>query len=161
MKKTSIATNYFYSFYKRTMASRRIKKGRMISDRSKLLKLQSIIWKTVAEHYIENEGGVYLDNFGYLCHIINPKKNFSINHLIGEVRNIHTGGYKYRHTALDFPFFRRYYHLEIENSVKRKSRDRKYKFLYREVLAKRHIEKDFRIFKIFKKGELLCRSKNF
>lgn len=157
MKRTSICNNYFVSFYKRMMKRKQVGKKRIISDRYKVKKLQNIIWETVLEHYIQNEGGVYIDNFGYLCHIINPKRNFGINHLIGEVMNIHTNGHRYRHVVLDFSPKSQYYHIDLSTLTKRKSRNKKYKFLYREVCAKRHLGKVPRIPKVFKEEELKCR----
>ena len=124
-----------------------------------------VIWKTIAEHYIRNEGGVYLDNIGYLCHIIRPEKKFSIRGKLSKKR-VMAGGYGYRHVCLQMEMtrlgrMRHYVSVDISGFMKKQCdafilKGYKYKFLYRESLEwnrRRHINKPKRFY------ELRCASK--
>ena len=72
MKRTSIQSPYFAAYYHRLMKRKNGFKKGMIRDRGEVLRLLSIIWKTVSEHYVEADAGVYVDNVGYLCHVLIP-----------------------------------------------------------------------------------------
>ncbi len=72
MKRTSIQSPYFAAYYHRLMKRKNGFKKGMIRDRGEILRLLSIIWKTVSEHYVEADAGVYVDNVGYLCHVLIP-----------------------------------------------------------------------------------------
>lgn len=150
MKHSTIYSNYFVSYYHKQMISKKGLMKRTIMDRSEVLSLLSLIWKTVSEHYLENDGGVYIDNIGYLCHMIVPHQKFGISRITNDVIRMGTNGYKYNHTVLDFSSYKRYYHLVISDYLKKKSKNKmnkgkRYRFLYNEVQAKKHIFKDFQI----------------
>lgn len=148
------------------MKQRRIKNRRALSDRDEILKIQALIWETVVEHYIENEGGVYIDNFGYLCHIIRPKKKFIIFRAKNEVARMKTDGYKYDHMVFDFMPVNKYFHVCVLPFLQKKckmimNKGRRYKFLYKEVCNKRHLFKGRNLPRVYKKEELRCQQKNF
>ncbi len=144
MESVKIATTYFIPFYRSIMARRRSRHRHVISDARDIIECQSLIWKTVADHYLENEGGVYINNIGYLCHVICPVRSLSINRVTGDINRKGTDGYKYTHCCVDFLPRNKFFHLVVQDALKRKSRElmnagRRYKFLYREVQSEREV----------------------
>lgn len=160
MKRTRITSNHFYSFYRRMMRLYKKKKG-LIKDRNDLMDLQSLIWETVADHYLNNEGGVYIDNIGYLCHMMIPCKMLRVSDLFGTLIHGSTNGYKYKHMVLCLDSDKTYFQLDISKALQKKSNDKmskgkRYKFLYREVMSKIKTLRRERIPVIYKKEELKC-----
>lgn len=85
----------FVAFYKK---NKNIPEKYKIKDRTELIKISKIIFKTIAKNLINKEGGVVLNNFGYLCHWKSPdKKIFKIPVKGGYklIANYHTNGYFY------------------------------------------------------------------
>ena len=141
MKRTSIQSPYFAAYYHRLMKRKNGFKKGMIRDRGEVLRLLSIIWKTVSEHYVEADAGVYVDNVGYLCHVLIPGQRFTVRRDLDIVSRLGTNGYLYNHLAMDFADSKRYYHFVIQDSLKKKLRvkmnkGRRYRFMYNEILAK-------------------------
>ena len=148
VKRVLMSSQDFPAFYRFFMKNSRRGRKRIIKKNADILYLQSVIWKTIVEHYLNNIGGVYIDNLGYLCHRIVPRQSFPITRNKRIVAKIETNGYVYRHECLDFLWMKRdkkiYYHLHLSKILKKKSNELmkkgvKYKFLYREVMAKKHI----------------------
>ena len=54
-------------------------------DKNDILECQSLIWKVIRDRYLEDEGGVYINNIGYLCHKINPNRKIYLNKLTGTI----------------------------------------------------------------------------
>ena len=119
MKRTSIQSPYFAAYYHRLMKRKNGFKKGMIRDRGEVLRLLSIIWKTVSEHYVEADAGVYVDNVGYLCHVLIPGQRFTVRRDLDIVSRLGTNGYLYNHLAMDFADSKRYYHF---NLMRRKRR---------------------------------------
>ena len=84
-----------------------------IVDKNDILECQSLIWKVIRDRYLEDEGGVYINNIGYLCHKINPNRKIYLNKLTGTINRRGTGGYSYVHTCMDFMPRNKYFHLYI------------------------------------------------
>ena len=61
-------------------------------DKNDILECQSLIWKVIRDRYLEDEGGVYINNIGYLCHKINPNRKIDLNKLTGTINRRGTGG---------------------------------------------------------------------
>ena len=164
MKRTSIQSPYFAAYYHGLMKRKNGFKKGMIRDRGEVLRLLSIIWKTVSEHYVEADAGVYVDNVGYLCHVLIPGQRFAVRRDLDIVSRLGTNGYLYNHLAMDFADSKRYYHFVIQDSLKKKLRvkmnkGRRYRFMYNEILAKRRVFKDFQIKRVFEDKELGHRNK--
>lgn len=167
IKKRLITQSDFATFYKKFMKKRKGRK-RVISDRYEICRLQSIIYKTIQEHYLNNEGGVYIDNLGYLCHRIIPHQSFVKSHFGDDISKLGTNGYKYRHECLDFLWMKKnhrsYYHLILSGLLQKRC-DRlmwdglKYKFLYREVFAKMKLFKT-KALPVYYGDDLKCRSRS-
>lgn len=73
-----------------------------IVEKNDILECQSLIWKVIRDKYLDNEGGVYINNIGYLCHKINPNRKIYLNKLTGTINRRGTGGYSYVHTCIEF-----------------------------------------------------------
>lgn len=137
----------FAAFYHQLMGNMKYSKKRLIKDRMEVLRCLSIILKTIAEKYINNEGGVFISNFGYLCHIMKPERKIFINGLTKEVARKSTGGYMYRHLCLDFMPVNQFFHFYFGKAIKCKiakfmNKGYTYKFLYDIVASeKRYIGK--------------------
>lgn len=100
-----------------------------------VLRCLSLILKTIAERYINNEGGVFISNFGYLCHIMKPDRKLYINAFTNDIALKHTRGYTYRHLCLDFMPVNQFFHFYVGKALKRKittfmKKGYTYKFLY-------------------------------
>lgn len=139
-------SNYFYTFYREWCRRRR---WIGIKDRKEAMALRVIVWHTILEHYLENEGGVYLENLGYLCHMIIP--NQSVGNKICTLNGkAYRNGYRYRHVCLEIRRNRaHYFYLDLSKATMQKSREamrrgRRYRFLYREVLASLYTNKSWR-----------------
>lgn len=104
-----------------------------IVDKNDILECQSLIWKVIRDKYLDNEGGVYINNIGYLCHKINPNRKIYLNKLTGTINRRGTGGYSYVHTCIDFMPRNKYFHLYISPALNKECRlamesGRRYKF---------------------------------
>lgn len=155
MKRSRIKTSYFIPYY-RVFAVERCR----ISDPVMVRRVVDLLWRTIKKHYVENEGGVYLDNIGYLCHIIKPERKFVLRNSVSKNR-VMTGGYGYRHVCLQMEKtvlgrMRYYASVDLLKSLKRlcdrnNARGNKYKFFYREILEwnkGRHINKPKRFYNV-------------
>ena len=156
-----ITSNYFYSFYREYLKSKRLKP---ITPREDAVRIQSLLWQVVLEHYMDNEGGVYLDNLGYLCHMIRPRRRFYYNRKFGLINHEHTNGYSYRHFCIVIrKSVKRYFNLKLQVSITKRCRYRmnkglRYRFLYREVNAKLYKKKGWVLKNIYKPEFLKNRS---
>lgn len=164
MKTTTISSYYFVSFYHKQMRRKNGMKKGTISDRDEVLSLLSIIWQTVAEHYLNNDGGVYVEHIGYLCHMMIPGRKFYVSKMTGDVCRMGTNGIKYNHTCLDFGDTKRYFHLELSGYLKSKSKEKmrsgkKYRFLYNEVMAKMGYGRPWKITKVFDDNKLMFKKR--
>lgn len=144
MKSIKIANVYFVPFYRSLLKKRAARYKHVLSSKEEILECQSLIWRTVAEHYIENDGGVYINNIGYLCHIICPVRKLSICKITNDINRKHTDGYKYTHDCMDFLPKNKYFHLVVQKSLRKKCHDlmnkgKRYKFLYREVQSEMEV----------------------
>lgn len=137
-KSFKILYQYFLRFYRSIMSKNGKRRKHTIVDKNDILECQSLIWKVIRDRYLEDEGGVYINNIGYLCHKINPNRKIYLNKLTGTINRRGTGGYSYVHTCIDFMPRNKYFHLYISPALNRECRlamesGRRYKFLYREV----------------------------
>lgn len=138
IKSFKILDQYFLRFYRSIMSKNGKRRKHTIVDKNDILECQSLIWKVIRDKYLDNEGGVYINNIGYLCHKINPNRKIYLNKLTGTINRRGTGGYSYVHTCIDFMPRNRYFHLYISPALNKECRlvmesGRRYKFLYREV----------------------------
>lgn len=137
-KSFKILDQYFLRFYRSIMSKNGKRRKHTIVDKNDILECQSLIWKVIRDKYLDNEGGVYINNIGYLCHKINPNRKIYLNKLTGTINRRGTGGYSYVHTCIDFMPRNKYFHLYISPALNKECRlamksGRRYKFLYREV----------------------------
>ena len=144
--KTSIATHKFEGYYYNIYSPKRRNLIKQ-KDREDIYKIQSMIWKTIREHYINNEAGLYLQNIGHLCHIVHPKIKFTH----ATVNRNALGGRKYFHICLDgFPKDR-YCQIVFNKSLKGDIREamvdngKRYKFLFDEIEAHKKNLKRWRL----------------
>lgn len=148
----TVTSNYFYTFYRAYMISKKLP---YLQDRELVKKVHSEVWKTVLDHYINNEGGVYLDNLGYLCHMITPVQKFTFNKKSKRVTREETNGYYYRHICMGVRKNRsNYHHLIFSPILIKKLRElmrkgKRYRFLYREVQAKTYRKRGWKIKHLF------------
>lgn len=128
----------FRHFYRSMISKNGRRRKHYISDNKDIMECQSLIWKVIRERFEEDEGGTYINNIGYLCHVISPNRRIYLNPVTNTINRRGTGGYLYSHTCIDFMPRNRYFHLYIMPELVRKCRrlmngGRRYKFLYREV----------------------------
>lgn len=160
MKRTTIQSDFFVAYYHHIYKRKGGYKKGTISNYDEVLKLLSTIWETVYEHYMETDGGVYIDNIGYLCHPIIPaEQKFIVTKTFDNVIREETNGRAYRHTVLDFAEPKRFYHLVLQEYNRKKAvalmnKGKRYRFMYNEVMAKKHIFNDFKIKKVFEDRRL-------
>lgn len=146
-REISISTHHFVSFYHKIMQRNEVFKKRSISSRKRALKALSLILETIYDRYVLNEGGVYLRNIGYLCHIMNPVRKRRLNLKTGDMYRKFTDGYLYKHICLDFNEKGRYYHLfpfptlNVEIRLYMRSNNKTYKFLYRIIRSEMNRKK--------------------
>lgn len=146
-REISISTHHFVSFYHKIMQRNEVFKKRSISSRKRVLKALSLILETIYDRYVLNEGGVYLRNIGYLCHIMNPVRKRRLNLKTGDMYRKFTDGYLYKHICLDFNEKGRYYHLfpfptlNVEIRLYMRSNNKTYKFLYRIIRSEMNRKK--------------------
>lgn len=148
------------------------KKG-TIKHGKDILKIQSELWREVAEQYLNNNDGVYLEHIGYLCHVLfdtKPKyivrKNVRASsnteegyEFYPDVRLMGTNGYRYTHTVLDFADTKRFFHLVLSDYLKSKARKlmgkgKRYRFAYNEVKTKMDLMKTWAMPKVYKDNKI-------
>ena len=139
-----MSRDLFNPFYRSYVKIKQLPRKHIIPDRNELAKCQSMIWKAVRRHYLEDEGGVYIHNLGYLCHFIRCWQKFYVNNLSRRIQRRETNGYSYLHFCYDFFPINQFFHLYldkklIEESMKKMESGTKYKFLYREVSSEREV----------------------
>ena len=116
-KSFKILDQYFLRFYRSIMSKNGKRRKHTIVDKNDILECQSLIWKVIRDRYLEDEGGVYINNIGYLCHKINPNRKIYLNKLTGTINRRGTGGYSYVHTCIDFMPRNKYFHLYISPAL--------------------------------------------
>ena len=65
-KSFKILDQYFLRFYRSIMSKNGKRRKHTIVDKNDILECQSLIWKVIRDKYLDNEGGVYINNIGYL-----------------------------------------------------------------------------------------------
>lgn len=138
------AKDMFSPFYRSYAKIKQLPRKHIILDRDELMKCHSMIWKAVRKHYLEDEGGVYIHNLGYLCHFIRGWQKFYVNNLSRRIQRRETNGYSYLHFCYDFFPVNQFFHLYLDkilinNAIRKMANGTKYKFLYREVSSEREV----------------------
>lgn len=108
-KRTRLLDYGFVSFYNKR---NNIPLKDKIESQSELTEVARKIWEISAKKLLENEGGVVLDNFGYLCHWMSPKKKvFKVARQGGMklMPNYHSGSYFYNTTLFTNIFQKNYF----------------------------------------------------
>lgn len=136
--KTAVRTTAsFYPFYKEYVLKYRGAKRRIIKKSGDVARIMKTIFKTIMEHYLENEGGVYIGGLGYFCSMaVFEERNSKKWQKWGN-----TNGYRYRHLVIP-DMVEPFYITLSEDAAKMKKRAMndfgvRYKFLYREVKQKK------------------------
>lgn len=101
-------------------------------------KILTTLFRVIRDHYIQNEGGVYLRCLGYFCTVIDPHRRD-----VAKKNNaflIPTNGYRYR--SLVLPDMTECFVIKLHTSLvlqKKKALGEglRYKFLHREVRERR------------------------
>lgn len=110
LKSTSVANPKFVRYYRTMCSTHRSRRKRCIMSAREVMKVQDTIWSVVSDMYKEKEGGVYIDNIGYLCSVISRRHKWGICSLNGKPLRSGTNGYLYRPIVFDFRP-RQYYHI--------------------------------------------------
>lgn len=152
-----MADSPFVKFYRSILNQSNLGKSAMIADRKEVLRCQSLIWDVIAKSYLRNDGGVYINNLGYLCHVIRPKARINPNNPYYRkgVNREALEGYRYIHVCYDFNLKNTYFRIEPSERIKLACRiymnkGKRYKFLYREVESERETFGKGRIIKLKK-----------
>lgn len=121
-------------FYRKIMKNRQRREEYMIKDRKDVCLVHKEIWKAIADAYVENVGGVYLKELGYLCHVLASTKNSP-----GKAAQV-LYGRRYRHLVLPIKKgrFYGYYFLWLHKPLIKRcdeyvAQGYRYKFLHRGV----------------------------
>lgn len=149
---------YFVTYYKDYA---RHKKHSVLEDRVAVSRILCELWKTVGDHFLTNEGGVYLDNIGYICHVIRPRKRYgSFNNGIADNN---ADGNNYDSTVMPMRYFNRRWNFTVEvsealrtassNAVKEGYR---YRFLYKELKSLLPGRRGWKILKKWNKNFEKC-----
>lgn len=154
---TSLVNNLaFYPYYRALMKQRASRKDRMVKTRAEVDKIHSVIWKVVSDLYKETKGGVYIDNFGYLCHMASLERKWRY-HKNGDLIRSKTNGRKYHHILIDFKGRRQYYHLH-NNLTQLLTKEmnilipkKRYDFLIKEIKSYRRCRKPRKLLSLRKK----------
>ena len=137
----------FEKYYEEYIRKRKIPKERILSNKDDLRKIHNELWKTVQELYVESEGGIYIDNIGYFCHVIQPKRKWRISGLTNRPEMPRTNGYRYRHMVIELHDSRNglyminnkkiFYHIykSILPHVRDKMNKKKYKLRIKEIAS--------------------------
>ena len=67
IKSFKILNQYFLRFYRSIMSKNGKRRKHTIVDKNDILECQSLIWKVIRDKYLENEGGVYINNIRLSC----------------------------------------------------------------------------------------------
>lgn len=151
-----MSTWRFIAFYRSILNQSKRGKAAMIPDRKETLRCQSLIWDVIAKSYMRNDGGVYIDNVGYFCHLVNPKRMYRVTRWKdGTVAMTRQGrdGYNYIHSCYDFKPNNTYFRIELSARLKiycdmYMNKGKRYKFLYREVDSERGVFAKGRVIKL-------------
>lgn len=167
MKRARGFSNYFIHYY--TLYGNGVNR-KTLKGYSEFREVTTAIWKTVRDHYVHNEGGVYIDNIGYLCHVIRPesKEGNAVRLSARMKRRKKRGGFSYRHVSIPIEKTRSAYRqkyavfeplpvVEMESDEQLLSGER-YRFLYREVKEFARKSMRFRAKRIYNKKDLSCLS---
>lgn len=108
-KRTRLLTYGMYAFYKKR---NNISNKDRVGDSAEMLRIAKKIWEVTARRLIENDAGVVLDKFGYLCHWMTPKKKVFKAPRKGGIElmpNYHSGSYFYNTTIFTNIFKSNYF----------------------------------------------------
>lgn len=146
----------FYPYYRSLMQQRESREERRIKSRNEVNKIHSTVWKVISDLYKETKGGVYIDNFGYLCHMVTPERKWAY-HKNGDLIRTKTNGHRYRHLLIDFEG-KQYYHLhnnltqllikELNVLVPKK----RYSFMIKEIKSYRRCRKPRKLLHLRRKS---------
>lgn len=131
----------FGSFYKSYLKGRKDSEKSVIPRRDDVLVCQSAIWRAIANNYLSNDGGVFIDHVGYLCHMIKPTRAKHQGPFKPK-RPRKADGYKYYHFCLNLSDEHAYFTIDLLDSLREAIEDyvergKRYKFMYREVDSER------------------------
>lgn len=151
MKATTVKSREFAHYYHKMMSLKKRSKERMIRDRMEVLKIEGAIMDAIQDHFINNEGGVYIEGIGMFAHITRQGRRFRRFYVTDTVAFEKSGGYAYRNAVIDFTARKRPYQYfmlasrlsEAANDFVRKGF--RYLFPYREVMEKRRVTKRMKI----------------
>lgn len=139
------------------MSQKRKTQKRQIKSTTDLNKMHRDIWDAVRILYEESEGGVYINNFGYFCHVIKPHRKWKISGLTKAPIKASTNGYPFRHVLLEVGYKNRYYHVFRSISTRLRKRldklisEKRYKLRLNEVISYKNCTKRKNIVSLYKK----------
>lgn len=149
---------YFVTFYKDYV---KYKRHSVITDRKDVANILCELWKTVGDHFLTNEGGVYLDNIGYICHVIHTKKRYK--YFDNEVMENNSDGNRYDCAIIPFRYFNRRWNFSVEVSMALRQSSHKivkdgyrYRFLYKELKSLLPGRRGWKILKKWNKNFEKC-----
>lgn len=147
----------FYLYYREICASYKKREERAIKRESEVRSIHLEIWKVISEMYEEAEGGVYIDNLGYFCHVVNPIRSWGVK-FKGAIQRMKTNGYMYNHIVLDFKGWTQPYHIYkniiygLNRNMMRLTPKKRYKFLINEIKSYRRCNRARRLLTLNKKN---------
>lgn len=147
----------FPIFYSAIMDRKKRTAKRKIKSKRDLNLIHSAIWSTITRLYEESEGGVYIENVGYFCHVIKTHRKWVVNPLTDAPTRPRTNGYPYRHVVLDMGKQRRCYHIfrSIQTHLRKKlgrlSPEKRYKLRFNEVVSYINCTKKRKVVSLYKK----------
>lgn len=148
------SSRYFLFYYREWC--RRARKKAMKDDKA-IMKIRTLLMETIEEHYLNNEGGVYLENIGYLCHMVVPNRKLLSYTGVGTkfLTRKKMNGFYYKHLCI--PIEKKgtkYYNLDLSWLLVKKCKELmekgvRYRFLYREVIDRTHRVKPWSLIRIW------------
>ena len=140
-KTAKATTTSFYRYYRIYTKGAYKARRRVMGSPSNVSKIISLFLKLVREHYLYDEGGVYLKKLGYFCTMICPKRSRRMEIVKGNnwTDRTSTNGYYYKHLVL--PVKGESYVFTLYDRLARQKRRLmrqgvRYKFLHRELALK-------------------------
>lgn len=151
MKVTTVKSREFAHYYHKMMSLQKRSKERMIRDRMEILKVEGAIMDAIEDHFLKNEGGVYIEGIGMFAHITCQGRRFRRFYINDTIAYEKSGGYAYRSAVIDFSVRKRpYVYFMISGGLSEKAMalvrsGLRYLFPYREVMEKRRVTKRLNI----------------
>lgn len=139
--KSLLDKSEFPIYYRSIMSQTKVRAKREIKSTEDINKIHKMIWETIRDMYERSEGGVYIENIGYFCHVIKLSRKWGMNNLTNTPIKPSTNGYPYRHVVLEMEGKRRYYHIfrsilpTLKKKLDKMAGHKRYKLRINEVIS--------------------------